>query len=209
MRLVSGTQTEMPEAAALVVTVVSIAGKLLLAWTQHLFGKKAGSAMLMANAKNMAADVFVSAGVLAGLVLSIAFNLAWADSVTALLVGIWIVKSSIGIFLEINVELMDGSTGPEPYRAVFEAVLSVDGVCNPHRARMRRIAGFWDIDIDIEVDPNLTVREAHRIASAVEIAIRESLEGVYDIMVHVEPAGVGRHGDEGYGLSERDVEKRQ
>ena len=126
----------------------------------------------------------------------------------AMLVGIWIVKSSIGIFLEINVELMDGSTGPEPYRAVFEAVHSVDGVRNPHRARMRRIAGFWDIDIDIEVDQNLTVREAHRIASAVERAIRERLEGVYDIMVHVEPAGVGRHGDEGYGLSEQDVELR-
>jgi divalent metal cation (Fe/Co/Zn/Cd) transporter len=65
---------------------------------------------------------------------------------------------------------------------------------------MRRIAGFWDIDIDIEVDPALTIREAHAIASAVERAIKERVEAVYDIMVHVEPAG--NRETEGYGLYE-------
>jgi divalent metal cation (Fe/Co/Zn/Cd) transporter len=65
---------------------------------------------------------------------------------------------------------------------------------------MRRIAGFWDIDIDIEVDPTLTILEAHAIASKVEVAIKERVEGVYDIMVHVEPAG--NREKEGYGLQE-------
>jgi divalent metal cation (Fe/Co/Zn/Cd) transporter len=65
---------------------------------------------------------------------------------------------------------------------------------------MRRIAGFWDIDLDIEVDPSLTIREAHAIASKVESAIKERVEGVYDIMVHVEPAGNRER--EGFGLKE-------
>jgi divalent metal cation (Fe/Co/Zn/Cd) transporter len=68
---------------------------------------------------------------------------------------------------------------------------------------MRRIAGFWDIDMDIEVDPNLTVHEAHRIASEVERAIKERVEGVYDIMIHVEPAG--NMENEGFGLCEEEV----
>jgi divalent metal cation (Fe/Co/Zn/Cd) transporter len=67
---------------------------------------------------------------------------------------------------------------------------------------MRRIAGLWDIDIDIEVKPNMTVLEAHWIAYQVEKAIKERVEGVYDIMVHVEPAG--NQEDEGYGLQEKD-----
>jgi divalent metal cation (Fe/Co/Zn/Cd) transporter len=102
--------------------------------------------------------------------------------------------------MEANAELMDGGSGKEFYRAVFEAVHSVSGAGNPHRTRMRRIAGFWDIDLDIEVDPALTIREAHAIASEVEQAIKERVEAVYDIMVHVEPAG--NRETEGYGLHE-------
>jgi cation diffusion facilitator family transporter len=201
--LLFGEKREAPSAPALFVTLVSIGGKFLLAWSQYFFGKQADSPMLRANAKNMAGDVILSTAVLIGVGLSMRFRVGVIDSVLAILVGFWIIKSAVGIFIEVNMELMDGSSGPEPYRLVFEAVHSVEGAGNPHRARMRRVAGLWDIDIDIEVDPNLTVSEAHRIATGVEGAIKRRVEGVYDIMVHVEPAaGDKGHKKEGYGLSE-------
>lgn len=205
-QLVSGLSPEIPSLPAVIATLISIGGKLFLAWSQYLLGKKADSAMLRANAKNMAADVIISAGVLAGLGLSMVLGMGLIDSVAALLVGIWVIKSAIGIFLEANSELMDGGSGAEFYQAVFAAVHSVPGAGNPHRTRMRRIAGFWDIDIDIEVDPQLTVRDAHAIASQVEGAIKERVEGVYDIMVHVEPAG--NREQEGYGLCENELPSR-
>jgi divalent metal cation (Fe/Co/Zn/Cd) transporter len=112
----------------------------------------------------------------------------------------------VGIFIETNMELMDGSAEFEAYEAVFDAVHSVSGAGNPHRTRMRRIAGLWDIDIDIEVAPDLTVSTAHRIATQVEQAIKERVEGIFDIMVHVEPAGDHHRDDnEGYGLSEDEI----
>jgi cation diffusion facilitator family transporter len=201
--LIFGESREAPSAPALVITLVSIGGKLLLAWSQYFFGKKADSPMLRANAKNMAGDVILSAGVLVGVGLSMLLHIGVIDSVLALAVGFWVIKSAVGIFLEVNMELMDGGSGPEPYRRVFDAVHSVEGAGNPHRARMRRVAGLWDIDIDIEVDPNLTVSEAHQIATRVEGAIKRRVEGVYDIMVHVEPATEDKgHKKEGYGLSE-------
>jgi cation diffusion facilitator family transporter len=204
--LAFGEPREIPGAPALAVTLVSIAGKLVLAWSQYLFGKKAHSPMLRANAKNMTADVILSGGVLLGLGLSWLFKTGAIDSACAILVGLWVIKSAVGIFIEVNMELMDGSTGPEPYRLVFEAVHSVEGAGNPHRTRMRRIAGLWDIDIDIEVAPDLTVSEAHAIATRVEGAIKERVEGVYDIMVHVEPAVADQgHKKEGYGLSEQEL----
>lgn len=206
--LMSGVHEEVPSLPALTATFISIGGKLFLAWTQHILGKRAGSSMLRANAKNMASDVVISAGVLIGLVLSMITGLGFIDSVTAVLVGLWVIKSAIGIFLEANTELMDGGSGLTPYKTVFEAVHTVPGAGNPHRARMRRIAGFWDIDIDIEVDPSLTVREAHAIATKVERAIKERIEGVYDIMVHVEPAGdQAAGGKEGFGVCEDALEK--
>jgi cation diffusion facilitator family transporter len=198
--IVSGKIREVPQPLAFLAIAVSILGKIILAWTQRFFGKRAQSSMLIANAKNMIGDVVISAGVLTGLLLSTLTGVGLIDSVAALLVGLWVIKSAVGIFFEANAELMDGGSGKEFYRAVFEAVHSVPGAGNPHRARMRRIAGLWDIDLDIEVDPALTIRDAHAIASSVEKAIKGRIEGVYDIMVHVEPAG--NREMESFGLKE-------
>ncbi|MDR2313269.1 MAG: cation diffusion facilitator family transporter [Spirochaetaceae bacterium] len=202
-RLMEGKVLEIPGRAALIVTAVSIAGKILLSWSQYIFGKRAGSAMLKANAKNMLGDVVTSAGVLVGLGCSVFFNVGAVDLITAILVGIWVIKNAVGIFLEANMELMDGAADDKSYRELFEAVRLVPEAGHPHRTRMRRIAGYWDIDIDIEVDPSLTVAEAHSIASRVEDAVKERIEGIFDIMVHVEP--VGNKQTEGYGLTEEHV----
>jgi cation diffusion facilitator family transporter len=153
----------------------------------------------------MIADVLLSAGVLAGLGFSMFFGIGVIDSWAAVLVGLWVIKSALGIFMEANAELMDKGPGKAYYQAVFEAVYSVKEAGKPHRVRMRRISGLWDIDIDIEVPPNKTVVEAHWIAVKVEEAIKERMENVYDIMVHVEPAG--NLENEGYGLSEETFEK--
>jgi len=198
--IIFGAEREVPSFPALIVTLVSIAGKLLLAWSQYAFGKKAGSPMLTANAKNMTADVLLSVGVLAGLGLSMFFDIGIIDSWAAVLVGVWVLKTALGIFTEANSELMDGSSDKSSYKAVFEAVKSVEEAGNPHRVRMRRIAGFWDIDIDIEVASHKTVMEAHWIAHKVEMAIKGRIENVLDIVVHVEPEG--NLEEESYGLSE-------
>jgi len=99
---------------------------------------------------------------------------------------------------------MDGADSTEQYRLLFDAINKVEGVSNPHRARIRKIGSFWDIDVDVEVDPHLTVEEAHVMATNVELVVKDALEHVFDIMVHIEPAGTESQG-EVYGLSETDV----
>lgn len=196
-----------PEFPALIVTIVSIFGKIILAWSQFAIGKKAGSHMLMANGVNMRNDVILSSGVLVGLAVSVYARLPFADSITALLVGIWVLRSAFGIFREVNLELMDGTDKTGPYNLIFEAVKSVPGVVRPHRARMRRIASMWDIDLDIEVDGDLTIRDGHKLAEQVEEAIKKRIVDVYDIVIHIEPKGVHRKGGkaEAYGLSESNL----
>lgn len=190
-----------PSSLAMLVTVISIAGKSLLAWCQYRLGKRADSSMILANAKNMASDVLVSFGVLTGLLISSATGSAHADTIIAGLIGLWIVKTALGIFLEANLELMDGNADTTPYQVIVEAVAAVEGAVNPHRARMRRIAGFWDIDFDIDIDPDCTVLEAHEIACRIEEEIKKRLENVYDIMIHMEPTG-SDDTEETFGLTE-------
>ena len=201
--LVSGNQHFVPSMMAVIATLISIVGKVLLAWSQHILGARANSIIIKANAKNMASDVLISFGVLAGLVISSFTGSAYADTVIALFIGVWIIKTAIEIFLEANLELMDGNNDMAPYRVIASAVNSVEGANNPHRARIRRIAGLWDIDFDIDVDPKCTVLEAHGIASQVEKEIKQNLENVYDIMIHIEPRGYDAA--EVFGLSEREM----
>jgi cation diffusion facilitator family transporter len=194
---------------AVIATLLSIAGKLLLSLSQFSIAKRAQSAMIHANAVNMRNDVIVSVAVLAGLGVNRFFGLPQADPVAAFLVGLWIIKNAVKIFFDANMELMDGTASTELYRKLFDAVKTVPGVSHPHRARIRRIASRLDIDLDIELSPDLTVREAHRIAGLVEAAIKEALPVVYDIMIHIEPRGGGHSGpdEEQYGLSEASLKE--
>ncbi len=197
----SGLSSEIPSALAIWATIASVIGKLFLAWTQFAIGKKTNSSMLIANGKNMRNDVIMSLSVLVGLVLTQLLKTPLVDAIMAILVSLWVMKSAVGVFREASEEIMDGSADPALYHSVFEAVRSVSGAGNPHRTRVRKLASFYDIDLDIEVDGGKTVREAHDIAQSVEKAIKDRIEGVYDIVVHVEPAGGGEHAEQ-YGLNE-------
>ena len=192
---------------AMLATLISIAGKSMLAISQYVLGKKSTSPMIQANAENMKGDIIMSAGVFIGITAAHFFHQPILDPITALLVSAWIIKNAIEIFSDMNTELMDGNTDKEMYKRMFDAVRSVKGALHPHRARIRKIAAHWDIDLDIEVDANMTVYASHEIATEVEKAVRNTIPDIYDIMIHVEPAGsMNRDAEEQYGLTEADVE---
>ena len=98
---------EMPASIAIYVTVLSMVCKFLLAQYQFQQGKRANSSMLKANAKNMRNDVIISAGVLLGLLFTFVFHMPILDSLTGLLISIYIIKSSVDIFIDSNVVLME------------------------------------------------------------------------------------------------------
>lgn len=193
---------EMPGTIAIYVTLISIIGKLGLAWYQFRQGKKINSSLLIANAKNMRNDVIISAGVLLGLFFTFILKLPVLDSVTGLIVSVFIIKSSITIFLDSNVELMDGVKDVSVYNKIFEAVEQVPGASNPHRVRSRQIGGLYLIALDIEADGNITLNEAHNIAEEVDLSIRDAIENIYDIVVHVEPEGTCQD-NEPFGISKK------
>jgi cation diffusion facilitator family transporter len=197
--LLSKETRELPGTIAIYVTVFSIIGKLLLALYQYKQGKKVNSPMLTANAVNMRNDVIISVGVLVGLAATFIFKLPILDTITGLIISLFIIKSSINIFMESNVELLDGVQDTSVYDKIFQAVEKVPGACNPHRVRSRQMGNMYMIDLDVEADGNITLYEAHEIADKVEQSIKDAVENVYDIVVHVEPKG-RHHSVEKFGI---------
>ena len=190
----------MPEPIAIYVTLFSIACKLLLSLYQTAVGKRTGSSMLVANGVNMRNDVIISLSVLVGLFFTFTLDLPVLDAVTALLVSAFIVCSAIKIFMDSNIELMDGVKDTSVYQKIFDAAAKIEGIGNPHRVRSRSIGGKYMITLDIEADGNMTLAQAHALANRLEQSIRDSIPEVYDIVVHIEPFGT--HPENVFGIND-------
>jgi cation diffusion facilitator family transporter len=203
--LFSSETKELPNVIAIYVTVFSIIGKSGLSFYQYRQGKRVNSSLLIANAKNMQNDVIISVGVLAGLFFTFVLKLPVLDTITGFIISLFIIKTSIGIFMDSNTDLMDGVKDVSVYNKIFEAVEEIPGASNPHRVRSRQIGHMYMIALDIEADGDISLNEAHNIAEAVEDSIKRTVEHVYDIIVHVEPIGTHRSGEK-FGVNEKIIE---
>ncbi len=203
IRLIKSEQLELPSFLAIYVTVFSIVSKAGLAFYQFRIGRKIDSHMLIANAKNMRNDILISASVLTGLIFTHVFHLPVLDLITAIAISIWIMKIGFEIFMETSRELMDGTDNPELYYKIFDAVEEV-GAINPHRVRVRKHSNLYTVALDIEMDGKMSIEEGHLMAKKVEINIKERVENVYDVLVHVEPRGNVEK--EKFGLSRGNID---
>lgn len=197
--------TVVPSRLAIYISVISVIGKAFLSLNLFRHGKKINSNMLIANGINMRNDIFISLAVLIGLIFTLIFSLPIIDKILALFLGGFIMIEAFKMFLKTNVELMDGIEDTQLYCQLFEAVNSVKGAHNPHRVRARKIGSHYMVNLDIEVEPDLTVKEAHEIAKSVESSIKSNLMNIYDVMVHIEPRG-NYEKDEKFGIRESDVQ---
>jgi len=198
----SGAERPLPEMWAIWVTIFSIFGKLTLSFYQFRKGKQIASPMLIANAKNMRNDILISCGVLVGLFFTFILKMPILDSITGIVISLFILKTAITIFLDSNTELMDSVNDTAIYDRVFEAVDATEGAKNPHRVRIRTNGGMYLISLDIEADGELSLNQTHDIANNIEKNIRQRIENVYDMRIHVEPEGT-IHSDEKFGIERK------
>lgn len=203
-KLMNHDYNRMPGVLSIYVTILSIIGKLFLSWSQYNLGRKAESQMILANGKNMLIDIITSVGVLAGLAFIFYFNMPIIDRIIAIIIGIWIMISAVNIFKGIITEVMEGETDMSLYDKVFEEVKKVDGLFNPHRLRIRKLAAYYLIEMDVEADGNLNLSDAHDKVVQLENNIRSSMPYVYDIFIHIEPLDNVEE-DEKWGLKENDL----
>lgn len=202
--LIAGESMAIPGKLAIWVTVFSIGGKMILSFLLFRTGKNVESTMLIANARNMRNDILLSVSVLTSLIFTMILEEPLIDRIIALLISIFIMYEGFRIFMKSNIDLMDGIDNTELYKRLFESVHLVKGAHNPHRVRARKIGHYYMVNLDVEVDPELSVKEAHDIAKNVETSIKSNLRNIYDIMVHVEPLG-NLEEDEKYGITETEI----
>jgi cation diffusion facilitator family transporter len=115
-----------------------------------------------------------------------------ADDVAAVLAACIIAWNGWGLLRPALDELMDTA----PNLALTEQIRAiagrVHGVGDVEKCLVRKMGYHYFVDMHVEVDPQLTVRQAHDIAHQVKDQIREQLPMVHDVLVHIEPAKEAR-----------------
>jgi cation diffusion facilitator family transporter len=161
-----------------------------LATAKFHYGRKLRSAALTADAWNDCNDVASALTALAavGMTLLDPVRFRAADAYGGFIVGVFVVLTGLRVSKDTAYQLMDTMPDDSLLNTIRGVALSVAGVRGVEKCYARKTGLQYHVDLHLEVDPNMTVRESHNIATAVRIRIKESLSWVADVLVHVEPA---------------------
>lgn len=170
--------------SGLVLLLATLATNVFVAWYEHRRGQQLSSELLIADAAHTRTDVFITIGVLIGLLFSRQGYL-WVDPAVAIMVALLIVRVGYQILQRVVPVLVDERAIPEP--AIRQSAQAVEGVVSAYGIRSRGgNAGVRYAEVTIAVDPNANVAAAHAIADAVEERLKKELE-LEEVTVHVEP----------------------
>lgn len=175
-----------PDSAAVVVALVTAASKEGLYRVTTSVGRRLNSPALLASAADHRADVLIALTVAAGIAGS-RLGLPWLDPLAAVGVGLWIVRMALPP-IRTNLGVLMDESPADVAEAVTAAAAEHPGVRRVDLARVHPLGPYCVVDMEIAVDPELSLREAHAIAHAVEARVREKVEHVREVRIHVNPA---------------------
>src|SRR5881396_2124985 len=185
-RLLGGGRGITMTDGGLALLIATLGVNVLVAWYENRRGHELGSELLIADAAHTRTDVFITVGVLIG-VLFARQGHRWVDPVVAIAVALLIVRVAYQILARTVPVLVDERAIPAP--TIKQSAQAVAGVKRAYGIRSRGgqgNAGVRYAEVTIAVDPASNVADAHAIADAVEERLKKDL-ALQEVTVHVEP----------------------
>lgn len=168
------------------VMVISILVTLALVLYQRRVVKLTGSQVVKADSLHYVADLLTNSAVIAAFILSYGLNWYAADAVFALLIAGYIIFTSSKIGYHAFQNLMDREFSNDDRAKIEDIVRTSSGVLGLHdlRTRSSGVNGF--IQLHLDLDPEMTLRQAHVISDAVEDKLRKAFPNT-EILIHQDP----------------------
>jgi len=187
-KLQSG-QYVVPASMTLIVALISVVVKeFLFRWTLDVAEKLKSSAM-RANAWHHRTDSLSSIAVAVAIGMAL-YDGKWAvlDPVAAIAVGAFILQAAWKIMKPALKELADEGADAKAMSEIEKIVLCVEGVKSVHALRSRFLGEGLQVDLHIQIDGDLSVREGHKISGKAKRMLIERGPDIVDVLVHIEPA---------------------
>ncbi len=178
-----------PAVYALWPLIISMLVKAAMGVTKFRYGRRIRSEALVADAWNDTVDIVSAFTALIAVSLALwrPVEFATADAYGAFGVGILVVFLGIRVVHETAQQLLDRMPPPELLADLRRVAAAVEGARAVEKCFARKTGLQYHVDLHLEVDPDMTVRESHRIAHEVRDHVLAQLEWVADVLVHVEP----------------------
>lgn len=173
---------------SLLVMLVSIALTAALVMVQTHAVRRTNSVATRGDRLHYAGDLAANLVVMAGIGLGALLAFPRADAIAALLVGAWLVWGALKIGRDAADHLLDRELADaqrEQIRALAESDPRIGAV---HEMRTRTSGPYIHIQFHADLDPALTLEEAHKIVVAAEERIRAHFPTA-DIIIHPDPRG--------------------
>ncbi len=169
--------------------LVSMLAKAALATTKFRVGRRIKSDALVADGWNDSVDILSAGAALVGVSLALVnpVRFASADSYGAFCVGIFVVFLGMRVVHDTTQQLMDRMPGPTMMAEIRRVALEAPEALAIEKCYARKTGLRYHVDLHLEVDPNMTVRESHNVAHDVRARIVNELDWVADVLIHVEP----------------------
>jgi cation diffusion facilitator family transporter len=183
-------EKHVPAAYTVWPLVISIIAKFWLVMTKYRHGRQIGSSSLLADSFNDGVDMLSGTVALAALSLTL-FNpgrFLRADHYGAFAVGLIVIVTGIRVMYDSAMQLMDTMPDERSITRIREVALDVPDVAGVEKCFARKTGLKYHVDLHLEVDPDMTVRDSHEVATRVRDHIRQQLPWVADVLVHVEPS---------------------
>ncbi|MFW6238142.1 MAG: cation diffusion facilitator family transporter [Halanaerobiales bacterium] len=144
------------------------------------------SSALRADAWHHRSDVLTSVGTLLA-VLGARLGYRFLDPLAAIVICILIGKVAVEIYIQSINRIVDHAGDEQTVERLKECILAVDRVLGISDLKTRLHGCRLFVDVEIEVDRELSVLQGHKIAERVHDEIEERFTEVKHCMVHVEP----------------------
>ncbi|HHX03650.1 MAG TPA: cation transporter [Tissierellia bacterium] len=176
-----------PGIYAIVVTILSIIGKIFLSRYTLYHAKKMRSSVYEADAKNYMNDVLASIGALVG-VISARAGFIYLQPLFSMLIAFFIFKIAFELYRDSAHDLSGAAADPKVIEEIRRIILQDPGVVQIDQLRTRRHGKRIFVDADIAVERTLSLLDAHEIADRVHDKIEEDIPEIKHVMIHVNPS---------------------
>lgn len=184
--LASQEEIVIPGFLALAAAVFSVIVKEIMFHYTASAAKKANSGALMADAWHHRSDALSSIGSFIG-ILGAKIGFPALDPIASLVICLFIFKVAIEIFIDAIGKMTDSAASGETVQKIREVALSQEGVIGIDDLKTRKFGDKVYIDLEISLDGNMTLNEAHAIAELVHDKIEQAIPSAKHCMVHVNP----------------------
>jgi len=175
-----------PDAITIVFALLAVAAKESLYHYTLRAARKTHSSLLESNAWHHRSDALSSIVVVIGISAQL-LGVPYMDALAAIVVAVMISLMGLRLGQKALYELIDTGLDIDLVRDVRRAMLGNASVVGIHNLRTRSMGGLGYIDAHIEVDPDLTVSEAHFIAHNIEHLVKKQFPKIIDVQIHIDP----------------------